>query len=226
MAVALLIALVAVLDVVIARLRGGSLIIATSLAALVAFTTQWVAGDADAWVGLAMLGAAFAWFALRVAVGADVAAVWLAVVVAAGIAVVDHEATTAATVIAIAGVALFLTHPANEVCRAVLDRARVPHEVPPSAASETEDEPVELEPSTLRGGRFIGPLERLSVTVLALLGAQAVIVGLMAAKGIGRYPELAGDRGHTSKAEEFLIGSLVSWLVAAAAAAYLHTVLF
>ena len=224
MAVALLIALVAALDVFIARLRGGALIIASSLAVLAALTTQWLLADAEAWVGFAMLAAACAWFALRVAFGADVAAVWLAIAVAGGLALGDTSSAVAVRIIAIAGVALFLTHPANEVCRALLDRARVPHEGPPAQSGEG-DVPGEPEQSTLRGGRFIGPLERLSVTVLALLGAQAVIVGLMAAKGIGRYPELAGDRGHTSKAEEFLIGSLVSWLIAAGAAAYLHTVL-
>lgn len=221
MAVALLIALVAVLDLAITRLKGGSLIIAVSLAVLAAFGAQWALADAETWVSFAMLAAAFLWFALRVAVGADVAMVWLAIAVAGGVAINDEPATAAVTVIAIGGAALFLTHPANEICRAILDRARVPHEAP---ASSTEPA-VEPEVSTLRGGRFIGPLERLSVTVLALIGAQAVIVGLMAAKGIGRYPELAGDRGHTSKAEEFLIGSLVSWLIAAGAAAYLHTVL-
>lgn len=221
MAVALLIALVAVLDLAVARLKGGALIIAVSLAVLAAFGSQWVLADAEVWVNFAMLAAAFVWFALRVAVGADVAAVWLAIAVAAGVAVNDDPATATVVVVAIGGTALFLTHPANEICRSILDRARVPHEVPATATEEAVDPEV----STLRGGRFIGPLERLSVTVLALLGAQAVIVGLMAAKGIGRYPELAGDRGHTSKAEEFLIGSLVSWLIAAGAAAYLHTVL-
>jgi hypothetical protein len=223
MAVALLIALAAVLDIAFSRLRGRALGAAAVVAIALAFAIQLLMTDSASWLAFAMLGAAFVWLALRLWLGADIAAVWLVMAVASGIAVDDSAATTGVTVAAITGVALFLTHPANAICRAVLDRARVPHEVPPAEASGAE-EPPELQPSTLRGGRFIGPLERWSVTVLALLGAQAVIVGLMAAKGIGRYPELAGDKGHTSKAEEFLIGSLVSWLVAAAGAAYLYIV--
>jgi hypothetical protein len=224
MVVALLIALAAVLDIAFSRLRGRALGAVSVVAVVLAFAAQLLLADADAWLAFALVGAALGWLALRLWLGADVAAVWLAIAVSAGIAVDDSATTTAVIVVAIAGVALFLTHPANAICRAVLDRARVPHEVPPAQVTDTAT-PQEPQASTLRGGRFIGPLERWSVTVLALLGAQAVIVGLMAAKGIGRYPELAGDKGHSSKAEEFLIGSLVSWLVAAAGAAYLHTVL-
>jgi len=227
MAVALLIALAALLDFALTRLTGRWLIFGCVAPLTVALAIQLTAADAAAWVAFAMLAATVAWVALRLWLGADIAAVWLAVAIAAGVAA---EAVTpgsetgdvAVVIIAIFGVAVFLTHPANEVCRAVLDRARVPHETPGALEVEDAAAPeLETPQATLRGGRFIGPLERWSVTVLALLGAQAVIVGLMAAKGIGRYPELAGDKGHSSKAEEFLIGSLVSWLLAAGFAAYL-----
>lgn len=68
----------------------------------------------------------------------------------------------------------------------------------------------------LRGGRLIGPLERLLVLVLGLAGVYPVIAAVLAAKGIVRFPEISADRAHGTKAEEFLIGSLVSWSTAGA----------
>ena len=70
----------------------------------------------------------------------------------------------------------------------------------------------------LRGGRDIGPMERLLMVVLGLAQAYPVIAALMAAKGIVRFPEISADRGAGSRAEEFLIGSLTSWGLAAAGA--------
>ncbi|MHB1064289.1 MAG: hypothetical protein ACYC1Z_07375 [Georgenia sp.] len=79
---------------------------------------------------------------------------------------------------------------------------------------------------TLRGGRLIGPLERILVVVLGLGGAYAVIAAVLAAKGIVRFPEISEDRRTGSKAEEFLIGSLASWSVSTAAIVYLNTLAY
>ena len=104
------------------------------------------------------------------------------------------------------GVALVQVGTVNRVVRFVLSAVGVP------AASHEHD---------LRGGRVLGPLERLVIVVLGLagqLGAAAVVV---AAKGLLRYPELraAGrDHGPTDLSEYFLIGSFVSWLLALAGA--------
>src|SRR5690606_10974323 len=68
----------------------------------------------------------------------------------------------------------------------------------------------------LRGGRLIGPLERLLVLTLGLAGVYPVIAAVLAAKGIVRFPEISADRAHGTKAEEFLIGSLASWTAAGA----------
>lgn len=68
----------------------------------------------------------------------------------------------------------------------------------------------------LRGGRLIGPLERLLVLTLGLAGVYPVIAAVLAAKGIVRFPEISADRARGTKAEEFLIGSLVSWTTAGA----------
>lgn len=146
--------------------------------------------------------------------------------------------------LAVAGVAavLILTRTANVVCRAAFGRTMTtdaPVEVEPPArrwtlalrsrevASLVEDTGAEESARdaptapALRGGRVIGPLERLVIVALALVGAEAVIVGLLAAKGIVRFPEISADGRRGSKAEEFLIGSLVSWTIAGLMVAYL-----
>lgn len=139
--------------------------------------------------------------------------------------------------VAMVGVALFLGLSANLVCRGALRRARVAEE--PSlitAAGHTQQgaptlgaritdalrtrwltEP--LRPGEMRGGRLIGPLERWIILALALAGAQGIIAALMAAKGIVRFPEISKNAGEGSKAEEFLVGSLISWGLAGAGAA-------
>jgi hypothetical protein len=66
----------------------------------------------------------------------------------------------------------------------------------------------------LRGGRLIGPLERLLIVGLTLAGALPIVAGLLAAKGIVRFPEISNDRARGSKAEYFLVGSFVSWALA------------
>ncbi|WP_314502691.1 hypothetical protein [uncultured Microbacterium sp.] len=71
---------------------------------------------------------------------------------------------------------------------------------------------------TLKGGRLIGPLERIIVFALTLTGVYSLLAAVLAAKGIVRFPEISRDGETGSRAEYFLIGSLVSWVVALAAA--------
>lgn len=75
----------------------------------------------------------------------------------------------------------------------------------------------------LSGGRWIGPLERLLIVLMAASGPQAAIAAIIAAKGVIRFPEVSKD-DTGEKAEEFLIGSLVSWGLAAAAAAFITSI--
>jgi hypothetical protein len=89
----------------------------------------------------------------------------------------------------------------NVLVRLVLDAVGVP-----AATNEKQ----------LRGGRLLGPMERLFLLLLTSvgqLGAGAVVV---AAKGLLRWPELkrTSESGPTDVSEYFLIGSLASWLVA------------
>jgi hypothetical protein len=148
-------------------------------------------------------------------------------------------AVSLSLVVASLATVLLLTRTANMVCRAAFGRA-LTTDAPVSApvprrwrvtvgsrevgaVSEAAAEAEATAPTApaLRGGRVIGPLERILIVALALVGAEAVIVGLLAAKGIVRFPEISADGRRGSKAEEFLIGSLVSWTIAGLMVAYL-----
>jgi hypothetical protein len=59
----------------------------------------------------------------------------------------------------------------------------------------------------LRGGTWIGLLERLATTGALLYGEPTAIAVVVAVKGLGRYPEL---REHPAASERFVIGSLAS----------------
>ncbi|QMW65171.1 hypothetical protein H4N58_13230 [Mumia sp. ZJ1417] len=72
----------------------------------------------------------------------------------------------------------------------------------------------------LRGGAWIGALERLAVFgALAARWPEGVAI-VLAVKGLGRYPELraqeTGGTPHSGAAERFIIGTMVSviWAVA------------
>lgn len=216
MAAAMLVAMVAGVDLAMWRLRGGvrALAVAAWLATVLAAGVAL--GDVTPWSAAGASVAAATWVAVRTSVGADAAAG----VLIAGAAVLllgGDGPAPAAAVMATVAVGAFLAHASNDVCRDVIRRAR--------ALPEESDEPGEppADPSRLRGGRFIGPLERWLIVALALVGAEGVIVGLMAAKGIGRFPEISGDRARGSAAEEFLVGSLVSWTLAGAGALLIAT---
>lgn len=77
----------------------------------------------------------------------------------------------------------------------------------------------------LKGGRLLGPLERLFILGLGLAGEMTAAGLVVAAKGLIRWPELKaksegpsqdGPRtsGIDAVTEYFLVGSFVSWLVA------------
>ncbi len=84
----------------------------------------------------------------------------------------------------------------------------------PDASADADSAPSPV----LKGGRLIGPLERILVFVLTLAGAYTLIAAVFAAKGIVRFPEISADGRSGNRAEYFLIGSLVSWVTSLAAA--------
>ena len=87
----------------------------------------------------------------------------------------------------------------------------------PAAATDAPGIPPEAVPA-LKGGRLIGPLERLLVLALTLTAMYALLAAILAAKGIVRFPEISRDSAAGNRAEYFLIGSLVSWVLALAGA--------
>jgi hypothetical protein len=99
------------------------------------------------------------------------------------------------------GVLLAQLATTNVLVRLVLDAVGVP-------ASDNE--------KALKGGRLLGPMERLMVVGLGLAGELTAAGIVVAAKGLLRFPELQrGARsGPTDMTEYFLIGSFASWLLA------------
>jgi hypothetical protein len=63
--------------------------------------------------------------------------------------------------------------------------------------------------AVLRGGMWIGLLERAAVTACVLAGDPAGIAIVVAIKGLGRYPELRENPGVS---ERFVIGTFASLL--------------
>ncbi|MFW5474754.1 hypothetical protein ACOCJ5_15705 [Knoellia sp. CPCC 206450] len=79
------------------------------------------------------------------------------------------------------------------------------------------------EPSErLKGGRLLGPMERVFILGLGLAGQVTAAAIVIAAKGLIRFPELQSAKdgrtvhgdGIDQVTEYFLVGSFVSWLVA------------
>jgi hypothetical protein len=98
--------------------------------------------------------------------------------------------------------------------------------VNPRKGSTTHD----LPPQQLKGGRLLGPLERLFIVGLGLAGELTAAGIVVAAKGLIRFPELQAERDRARGAEGrsdgpvsaaihdvteyFLVGSFVSWTIA------------
>ncbi|MFD1211696.1 hypothetical protein ACFQ36_06535 [Arthrobacter sp. GCM10027362] len=77
----------------------------------------------------------------------------------------------------------------------------------PENSADPEDAPV------LRGGAWIGVLERTSIAATLLAGWPEGLAVVLAVKGLGRYNEL----GQAGAAERFILGTFASVLWAAAA---------
>lgn len=106
----------------------------------------------------------------------------------------------------LAGVLLVQVSTANIVIRLLLDLVGVP-------AHDNE--------KRLRGGRVLGPMERLVVVGLGVAGSLTAASLVIAAKALLRFPELrttargeAPLGGPSDVTEYFLVGSMASWLVA------------
>ncbi len=113
----------------------------------------------------------------------------------------------------LAGAVLFAVESGNVVVRAVL--------VDTGTVASPDEEAV-------KGGRVIGPIERVFLLGMALLGQYLAIGAIVTAKSILRFPEIGAAPSRSSRllsargrsrsrrktAEYVLVGSLVSWAVA------------
>lgn len=91
----------------------------------------------------------------------------------------------------------------------------------PQADSHAEDRgfgPADPGARLLRGGALIGVFERVAVVATLLLGWPEGLAVLLALKGLGRLPELRAAAHSQAASERFILGTLVSGLVAAACA--------
>ncbi len=108
-----------------------------------------------------------------------------------------------ATVLMVLALGVVLVSTANAVVRIVLEVV------------------IDGDPPTtrIRGGRVIGPLERLLVLGFVLAGQPTTAALVVTAKSLLRYPELRShdDVDIHAVTEYVLIGSLVSWAIALAA---------
>ncbi|GGE77153.1 hypothetical protein [Nesterenkonia cremea] len=75
-------------------------------------------------------------------------------------------------------------------------------------------EPEGYAPGVLRGGTWIGVLERLAITGATIAGYPEAVAVVLAVKGLGRYPELraTGTDQRAKATERFIIGTLASYL--------------
>lgn len=180
------------------------------------------------------------WPAVLLAVAVAVLLLWAPAADASGFVVDWHRdagpafvgAVPLAALVAGIGSALFLVDSANVVVAQALPPGLSPDARPGAVAAEptrrkrfdrrrtTRAPGADTDTDgtvTLKGGRMIGPIERLLLAGFSLAGAFPVVAALIAAKGIVRFPEIRRETtGY--QAEYFLIGSLVSWAMAFAAA--------
>jgi hypothetical protein len=81
-------------------------------------------------------------------------------------------------------------------------------------ARQTLDQAGEI----LRGGAWIGALERLAVFAGLTAGFPEGVAVVLALKGVGRFPDLRADDGRGAATERFIIGTFTSVLWAAGCA--------
>jgi hypothetical protein len=110
----------------------------------------------------------------------------------------------------VAGVVLVQLVTGNQLVRLILGSVGA---VRPAGQPQPSDR--------LKGGRLLGPMERLLILGLGLGGQLAAATAVIAAKGIIRFPELnsqrrESDSGIDELTEYFLVGSFASWLLALA----------
>ncbi|MGZ8715378.1 MAG: hypothetical protein ACXWZX_19810, partial [Mycobacterium sp.] len=113
-------------------------------------------------------------------------------------------------IVLVAGVILLQLMTGNQLVRLLLGSVGA---VKPAGQPQPSDR--------LKGGRLLGPMERVLILGLGLAGQLAAATAVVAAKSIIRFPEInaqkARQNGHIGIddiTEYFLVGSFASWIVA------------
>lgn len=128
--------------------------------------------------------------------------------------------------LAVLGALMVQLSTGNVLVRLVL---RATGSINPSRTVRSRDARLlEAPPHTLKGGRLLGPMERVFLLGLGLAGQLTAAGIVVAAKGLLRFPELSAAKDDRSGpgihvvTEYFLVGSFASWLVALSALALVH----
>ncbi|GAB2672968.1 hypothetical protein [Thalassiella azotivora] len=168
-----------------------------TISTLLAAPAWWVGRRTSAWVLPLLAAVALAGAALAQVVPADLptAPGALTAVVGVVVAVVGGGPVTVAVLRTVSG-----RTDLNEPGR---------HEAPSSAGGD-----IEAAGEVLRGGAWIGALERAAIVATLATGWPEGLAVVLAVKGLGRYPELR----QPGAAERFIIGTFTSVLWAAACA--------
>jgi hypothetical protein len=110
----------------------------------------------------------------------------------------------------VVGVVLLQLVTGNQLVRLVLGSVGA---VKPAGEPQASDR--------LKGGRLLGPMERLLIVGLGLAGQLAAATAVVAAKSIIRFPEINAQKarenggiGIDEVTEYFLVGSFSSWILA------------
>ena len=110
----------------------------------------------------------------------------------------------------IVGIALLQLVTGNQLVRLVLGSVGA---VKPVGQPQPSDK--------LKGGRLLGPMERLLILGLGLAGQLTAATAVVAAKSIIRFPEINAQKarenggiGIDEVTEYFLVGSFASWILA------------
>ncbi|AKS32276.1 hypothetical protein [Mycolicibacterium goodii] len=122
---------------------------------------------------------------------------------------------SAGRVLMVLGVMLVQLTTANHVVRLVLGSVGA---VKPAGQPQASDR--------LKGGRLLGPMERLLIVGLGLTGQLTMASAVVAAKSVIRFPEISATRNRDEQdigidevVEYFLVGSFASWIFAFASLA-------
>lgn len=163
----------------------------------------------------ALLLAGIGWLTPRPAFAVSVTTALLvaAGVTAATMPITDGTRGTDTALVLLAGLlAVFAGSPVTATVFEIVDR--------PTATGRA-GAPVQQAGAILRGGAWIGVLERAAVFGSIAAGWPEGVAIALAVKGLGRYPELRADTS-TGAAERFIIGTFTSVLWAAGCALVVH----